>query len=254
MALSQPTLQDIQQQLDAISKVVESFQPLMSNQPEPMQADPLPAPEPSLSTKHCHPRLEFNGEPSRLAELTLIHLWTQNELGKFYDSECDECPRVDALCHDILQPDINAQLQDAALLYGALDEWVTCYRKAVHQTCMLDAFICCFTVTMPNFGTADVLNSLHYMGSLGAFIAHDLFDQPVSALMAADTKEQPNHIRKRALATIGNRIKKAFIPAGLQICHDKKSSIIKNPHLQNDKTCVMYCLPDFYMHQPQLPF
>jgi len=253
MAISQPTLQDIQQQLDAISKVVESFQPLMSNQPEP-EADPSPEPEPSPTPKHLHTRMEFNGEPSRLAELTLIHLWTQNELGSLYDCECDECPRVDALCHDILQPDINAELRDVALLYGGMDALVNCYKKAVHQTCMLDAFICCFAVTMPNFGTADVLNSLHYMGSLGAFIAHDLFGQPVSALMAADTKEQPNQIRKRALATIGNRIKKAFIPAGLQICQDKKSSIIKNPHLQNDKTCTMYCLPDFYMHQPQLPF
>ena len=245
MALSQPTLQDIQQQLDAISTLVDTLKPEMTKQDN---APALPTP-----VKHMHPREEFNGDLSRLAELTLIHLWTQNQLAGLYDQDCELCPGVDELCQDHLRPDVNTMLQDVAHLYWTLPKEVNCYQKAVLKTCMLDTLIACHAVTMPLFGTSDVLNTLHYMGGLGTFIAQDIFHEPVAALMAADTPEEPNQIRKKALVHIGHRIKRVFLPAGLETFHTKVTTIIKNPLSQKDKACTMYRLPE-YAHQSKLPF
>ena len=52
----------------------------------------------------------------------------------------------------------------------------------------VDVFIACHVDMLPNLCTADVLNSLHYMGGLGEFLAQELFQASVgNDLMAADT-------------------------------------------------------------------
>ena len=240
----QHTLEDIQQQLDAISKLVDSFAP---------QPIAEAVPERTQDTKHLHPRVEFNGELSRMAELVLIHLWTQKQLARLYDTDCEDCPRVDELCHSMLQRDVKTSLEDAFHLYWQLPDLVNCYQKATYRTCLLEAFICCYAVTMPTFQTADILNSLHYMGGLGDYLARDLFGESVNDLMAADTDGQPNQKRKRALAQIGNRIKKSFLDSGLQVCQEKMPAIIKNPFSITDKACTMYRMP-YNSLQSQLPF
>ena len=54
----------------------------------------------------------------------------------------------------------------------------------------MDVFIACHVDVLPNLCTADVLNSLLYMGPLGEFLAQELFQASVGQLMAADTERQ----------------------------------------------------------------
>ena len=71
--------------------------------------------------------------------------------------------------------------------------------------------------------------------------------------MAADTDTVPNTARKKALNLIGDRIKEAFIPAGLlQVCKDKEQPRISNPLRARNKACTMYAVP--FLSNQKLPF
>jgi len=246
------TLEAIQQQLGALSQQQRDqlFTALDSFRHEPStQAEPPAAPR---SREHLHPRAEFNGEQSKMAELLVMHFWTQVNLAHIYQWDCESVPRVSELVGEDMARGCHNGMQSVAEMVFTLPEHIEGHKKNVFAKSQLDVLIACVANYMHKVSTATVLNSLLNMGPLGQILAHEIFRESVATLMAPDTRSKPNTARKKALNLIGDRIQDAFVPVGLlKMCQEKEQPLIPNPLLSKNKASATFCYPS---HQDELPF
>ena len=241
---------DFQAQINSLLAQIDDLQAKMGAPQEPTSPEPVAIAE----VRHLHDRVDFNGELSHMAEMVIMHLWGHLELVHFYSIDCEDAPRIDEILGHYMSPTLNSMMDEVALTYMGLDRQVNCHKRLVFKCCLVDAFFTCHLIALPDVSTADCLNSLLYMGDLGDFLAHEMFGVSVAALMAPDTKDRPNNERKKALAFIGKRIEKAFIPAGLKATDEPQPCRIKNPLRSKDKACTAYFLPTPTSNQSELPF
>lgn len=252
--MSNDILQVIQQSLGALSQEQrdEFFTALDQLQPQtPTEAAPLASPR---SRSHLQPRAEFNGELSHMAEVVIVHLWTHMNLAMTYGQDCESVPGI----HDFVSVDVAAlcerNMQSVAEMVHTLPAEIKCHSAVAWQRSQLDVLIACHAVEMLAVSTPDVLNSLLYMGPLGEFLAQELFNESVGALMANDLDSVPNRARKKALNMIGDRIKEAFLPSGMLVQNPNKlPPQIPNPMRARNKVCTTYNVP-VELSQAQLPF
>lgn len=199
-------------------------------------------------------RAEFNGELSHMAQMIIMHLWGYTRLAHIYGCDCESVPRIHELVGGDMADECHDLMQSVAEMVATLPRKIHCHRSMVFHRSQVDVFIACHVDVLPRLCTADVLNSLLYMGPLGEFLAQELFQASVGQLMAADTDTVPNTARKKALNLIGDRIKEAFIPAGLlKVCEEKEQPRISNPLRARNKACTTYAVP-VLSNQGKLPF
>ena len=149
-------------------------------------------------------RAEFNGELSHMAQMVIMHLWGHMRLAEVYGCDCESVPRIHELVGGDMADECHNLMQSVAEMVFTLPKKIHCHRSLAWNRSQVDVFIACHVDMLPNLCTADVLNSLLYMGPLGEFLAQELFQASVGQLMAADTDTVPNTARKKALNLIGD--------------------------------------------------
>ena len=246
------------------TKVVQEVLQALGQQTE---QQPLPnlIGEPAVKAAHpnvqhqsrTQPRVEFHGELRQLAQMVLTHLQCRALLDVWPDEEGE--PELQELMESWVMPEIYEMLRSVKEHYGLLPCEVIGNKASVMRKCKMDVLILCHAVSLEKFTTADVLNSLLYMGYLGECLALEVFNSTVSALMApdqkdADGKAKQNSARRNALTAILRRIEPDFHHI-MGECLEKQKPRIKNPQQQREAVNPAYALKMFgHSTQTLLPF